>query len=133
MADPVYDHVMDLRGILMIRGDEGENNISRKKESGFQWWGGSDRFRLAVASHSVMVRGSATFFSIFIAVISVQFSDQVLSPNNKKLEWIVGSWRSEFSGKVFWPTVPTMTFGEELNIGEAPIAKSIKRCNYSDR
>ena len=34
----------------------------------------------------------------------------------KKLSWLVGKWRSEFSGKVFWPTVPTMTYGEELII-----------------
>uniref|UniRef100_A0A915BB55 THAP4-like heme-binding beta-barrel domain-containing protein n=1 Tax=Parascaris univalens TaxID=6257 RepID=A0A915BB55_PARUN len=58
-----------------------------------------------------------------------------LSLNNQKLEWIVGKWRSEFSGKVFWPTVPTMTFGEELHISEAPIAKSsnIQFLNFSAR
>ncbi|PIO72956.1 hypothetical protein TELCIR_05090 [Teladorsagia circumcincta] len=67
--------------------------------------------------------------------MKVQISDQLLNNNNRKLEWIVGNWRSEFSGKVFWPTVPTMTFGEELNIDEAPIAKSInvQFLNFSAR
>lgn len=53
----------------------------------------------------------------------------------KKLSWIVGKWRSEFSGKVFWPTVPTMTYGEELVIQEAPIARSsgIQFLNFSAR
>lgn len=30
-----------------------------------------------------------------------------LNENNKKLSWIVGKWRSEFSGKIVWPTVPS--------------------------
>jgi len=53
----------------------------------------------------------------------------------KKLDWIIGKWRSEFSGKVFWPTVPTMTYGEELIIAEAPVAKSsgIRFLNFSAR
>ncbi|VDN34945.1 unnamed protein product [Gongylonema pulchrum] len=59
---------------------------------------------------------------IIILVVSAQTE---LTLNNQKLEWIIGSWRSEFSGKVFWPTVPTMTFGEELVIAEAPLAKSV--------
>ncbi|KJH43942.1 hypothetical protein DICVIV_10026 [Dictyocaulus viviparus] len=74
-------------------------------------------------------------FSIFVFSILIRFSYQVLSENNKKLEWIVGDWRSEFSGKVFWPTVPTMTFGEELHIHEAPVAKSanVQFLNFSAR
>jgi hypothetical protein len=48
----------------------------------------------------------------------------VLTGDLAKLDWLAGKWRSEFSGKVFWPTVPTMTYGEELIIQEAPIAKS---------
>lgn len=43
-----------------------------------------------------------------------------LNEHNKKLSWLVGKWRSEFSGKIVWPTVPTMTYGEELTILEAP-------------
>ncbi|VDL78955.1 unnamed protein product [Nippostrongylus brasiliensis] len=37
--------------------------------------------------------------------------------------------------QVFWPTVPTMTFGEELHIHEAPIAKSanVQFLNFSAR
>jgi len=52
-----------------------------------------------------------------------------------KLSWIVGKWRSEFSGKVFWPTVPTMTYGEELLIAEAPRAHttSSQFLNFSAR
>ena len=58
---------------------------------------------------------------------------QELKDYNRQLEWIVGKWRSEFSGKVFWPTVPTMTFGEELIIQEAPMAKSanVQFLNFS--
>ncbi|PAV75670.1 hypothetical protein WR25_15166 [Diploscapter pachys] len=58
-----------------------------------------------------------------------------LKDYNRQLEWIVGKWRSEFSGKVFWPTVPTMTFGEELIIQEAPMAKSanVQFLNFSAR
>ncbi len=59
------------------------------------------------------------FLSLALVLCSAE-----LKGNLKKLDWIVGKWRSEFSGKVFWPTVPTMTYGEELIIGEAPLAKS---------
>jgi hypothetical protein len=48
----------------------------------------------------------------------------ILSADNRRLQWIVGKWRSEFGGKVFWPTVPTMTYGEEMIIQEAPLARS---------
>ncbi|RCN53661.1 hypothetical protein ANCCAN_00155 [Ancylostoma caninum] len=79
-------------------------------------------------------RSSDVFFVVVICIL-LQLSSQVLNDNNKKLEWIVGKWRSEFSGKVFWPTVPTMTFGEELLIQEAPIAKSanVQFLNFSAR
>uniref|UniRef100_A0A1I7VHQ9 DUF1794 domain-containing protein n=1 Tax=Loa loa TaxID=7209 RepID=A0A1I7VHQ9_LOALO len=68
-------------------------------------------------------------------VLLIRFTYAELTLNNKKLEWIIGSWRSEFSGKVFWPTVPTMTFGEELIIAEAPLAKSVnvQFLNFSAR
>lgn len=72
---------------------------------------------------------------LLVLAALVRPSSQVLNENNKKLEWIVGKWRSEFSGKVFWPTVPTMTFGEELHIHEAPMAKSanVQFLNFSAR
>lgn len=47
-----------------------------------------------------------------------------LAANLAPLGWLVGKWRSEYSGKVFWPTVPTMTYGEELVVMEAPVARS---------
>ncbi|KAK6766160.1 hypothetical protein RB195_025829 [Necator americanus] len=80
-------------------------------------------------------RSSNDVFIVIFIVTLVQLSSQVLNENNRKLEWIVGKWRSEFSGKVFWPTVPTMTFGEELLIQEAPIAKSanVQFLNFSAR
>jgi len=58
-----------------------------------------------------------------------------LNPAFKKLEWLVGKWRGEFSGKVFWPTIPTMNYGEELIVEEAPVAKSsgVKFLNFSAR
>jgi len=52
-----------------------------------------------------------------------------------KLKWIQGHWRSEFSGKVFWPTIPTMTYGEEVIILEAPVSRSsgVRFYNFSAR
>ncbi|CEF60230.1 Si:ch211-105d4.5 [Strongyloides ratti] len=38
----------------------------------------------------------------------------------------MGTWRSEYSGKISWPSVPTMAFGEEIHLNEAPTAKSGK-------
>ncbi|PIC19481.1 hypothetical protein B9Z55_025019 [Caenorhabditis nigoni] len=71
----------------------------------------------------------------FYTFLTLEICFQVLNEHNQKLEWIVGKWRSEFSGKIFWPTVPTMTFGEELVINEAPIAKSanVQFLNFSAR
>ncbi|KAL1243248.1 Uncharacterized protein TSPI_03501 [Trichinella spiralis] len=53
----------------------------------------------------------------------------------EKLNWIKGIWRAEYSGKVFWPTIPTMTFGEELVIQDAPVSKAsgIRFFNFSAR
>nr|CAD2191997.1 unnamed protein product [Meloidogyne enterolobii] len=59
------------------------------------------------------------FISLFLFSLLINAE---LSKNNEKISWIVGKWRSEFSGKVVWPSIPTMTFGEELNIQEAPMA-----------
>ncbi|GMR60683.1 hypothetical protein PMAYCL1PPCAC_30878, partial [Pristionchus mayeri] len=58
-----------------------------------------------------------------------------LRGNNAQIGWMAGKWRSEFSGKIFWPTVPTMTFGEELYILEAPSARSasLQFLNFSAR
>jgi hypothetical protein len=61
--------------------------------------------------------------SLFIWIIT-QLTYAELNEHNKKLGWIVGKWRSEFSGKIVWPTVPTMTYGEELTIAEAPQART---------
>lgn len=63
----------------------------------------------------------------YILILLIGFLDNasaVLNQHNQKISWMTGKWRSEFSGKIFWPTVPTMTFGEELTILEAPMAKS---------
>ncbi|CAJ0609134.1 unnamed protein product [Cylicocyclus nassatus] len=75
------------------------------------------------------------FYILAVICALIPLSAQVLNDNNQKLEWILGKWRSEFSGKVFWPTVPTMTFGEELMIYEAPVAKSanVQFLNFSAR
>ena len=63
-------------------------------------------------------------FFIFILISTLGLISGELSATNKKLEWFVGRWRSEFGGKIVWPTVPTMTYGEELIVLEAPMAKS---------
>lgn len=65
------------------------------------------------------------YLVIFI-FLSLTESDAKLTDSNEKLLWMVGKWRSEFNGKVVWPTVPTMTYGEELVIAEAPMAKTTK-------
>ncbi|VDN52056.1 unnamed protein product [Dracunculus medinensis] len=31
------------------------------------------------------------------------------------IAFLIGRWRSEFSGKAFFPTIPKFTYGEELN------------------
>uniref|UniRef100_A0A914HKC0 THAP4-like heme-binding beta-barrel domain-containing protein n=1 Tax=Globodera rostochiensis TaxID=31243 RepID=A0A914HKC0_GLORO len=72
---------------------------------------------------------------IIIASICAISTNAELNQNNKKLSWIVGKWRSEFSGKVFWPSIPTMTFGEELVVAEAPLARTagVQFLNWSAR
>ncbi|KAI3407705.1 hypothetical protein GPALN_014358 [Globodera pallida] len=72
---------------------------------------------------------------IIIASICATSTNAELNQNNKKLSWIVGKWRSEFSGKVFWPSIPTMTFGEELVVAEAPLARTagVQFLNWSAR
>uniref|UniRef100_A0AC34GV80 THAP4-like heme-binding beta-barrel domain-containing protein n=1 Tax=Panagrolaimus sp. ES5 TaxID=591445 RepID=A0AC34GV80_9BILA len=74
-----------------------------------------------------------TSFIPLAGVIQKVFT--VLNQHNQKISWMTGKWRSEFSGKIFWPTVPTMTFGEELVILEAPMAKSsnVQFLNFSAR
>uniref|UniRef100_A0A0K0FHP1 Si:ch211-105d4.5 (inferred by orthology to a zebrafish protein) n=1 Tax=Strongyloides venezuelensis TaxID=75913 RepID=A0A0K0FHP1_STRVS len=54
---------------------------------------------------------------------------------NEKLNWLLGSWRSEYSGKISWPSVPTMAFGEEIHLYEAPVAKSgnVQFLNFTAR
>lgn len=66
------------------------------------------------------------FLFLLIFIVLITNINAELNKYNTKLSWIVGSWRSEFSGKIVWPTVPTMTYGEELSIGLAPIAKTTK-------
>ncbi|KAI6215012.1 hypothetical protein M3Y94_00335100 [Aphelenchoides besseyi] len=63
------------------------------------------------------------------------FGNSALNEHNQKLEWLVGKWRSEFSGKIVWPTVPTMTYGEELTILEAPQARTtnVQFMNFTAR
>uniref|UniRef100_A0AC35GSY9 THAP4-like heme-binding beta-barrel domain-containing protein n=1 Tax=Panagrolaimus sp. PS1159 TaxID=55785 RepID=A0AC35GSY9_9BILA len=74
----------------------------------------------------------------YILILLIGFfgiTQAVLNQHNEKISWMTGKWRSEFSGKIFWPTVPTMTFGEELVILEAPMAKSsnVQFLNFSAR
>uniref|UniRef100_A0AC35U8S5 DUF1794 domain-containing protein n=1 Tax=Rhabditophanes sp. KR3021 TaxID=114890 RepID=A0AC35U8S5_9BILA len=75
-----------------------------------------------------------SFYFLLLTIFSTQLYGE-LSVDNRQLEWILGKWRSEFSGKIAWPTVPTMTFGEELHIYESPIAKSANTqfLNFSAR
>lgn len=41
----------------------------------------------------------------------------------QSLSWLTGHWVTLNDGKVFWPTIPKMTYREELWIFEAPVAK----------
>uniref|UniRef100_A0A0N5AY76 DUF1794 domain-containing protein n=1 Tax=Syphacia muris TaxID=451379 RepID=A0A0N5AY76_9BILA len=70
--------------------------------------------------------------AVFLLATLFLCSNAELSEANKQLSWIVGKWRSDFSGKVIWPSIPTMTFGEEIEFSEAPIAASsnIQFLNY---
>uniref|UniRef100_A0AC35U8N8 ShKT domain-containing protein n=1 Tax=Rhabditophanes sp. KR3021 TaxID=114890 RepID=A0AC35U8N8_9BILA len=36
-------------------------------------------------------------------------------PNLRKVAFLIGKWRSEFGGKVDFPTIPIFTYGEELD------------------
>lgn len=51
----------------------------------------------------------------------------------EKLKWLMGHWKTYSDGKVFWPTIPKMTYREELFIHEAPVAAEvgIKFLNFS--
>lgn len=57
-------------------------------------------------------------------VLTTLFSNaaaKIVVPENiKDLAWLVGKWRSEFGGKLNWPTVPTMTYGEEIEFWPGP-------------
>uniref|UniRef100_A0A915L493 THAP4-like heme-binding beta-barrel domain-containing protein n=1 Tax=Romanomermis culicivorax TaxID=13658 RepID=A0A915L493_ROMCU len=48
------------------------------------------------------------------------------------IAWLVGRWRSEMDGKVRFPTIPTFTYGEQLDItiSERP-EYGIPSLNYS--
>lgn len=66
-------------------------------------------------------------FYIFILLLSFfNIGLCIISEDNQKLNWLMGTWRSEYSGKISWPSVPTMAFGEEIHLNEAPTAKSGK-------
>lgn len=56
-----------------------------------------------------------------------------ISANLRPLQWIIGTWEGDFHGKVRWPTIPTMTYGEIISISPAPIAADagIQFLNYT--
>jgi len=68
---------------------------------------------------------------LFVVIASTARAEDAFD----KLKWIQGHWRSEFSGKVFWATIPTMTYGEEVIILEAPVSRSsgVRFYNFSAR
>ncbi|KAL7070467.1 hypothetical protein ACQ4LE_010579 [Meloidogyne hapla] len=80
----------------------------------------------------IFINFALFFISLFLYSVLINAE---LSKNNQKISWIVGKWRSEFSGKVVWPSIPTMTYGEELNIQEAPMAGTtgVQFLNWSAR
>uniref|UniRef100_A0A914WZU1 THAP4-like heme-binding beta-barrel domain-containing protein n=1 Tax=Plectus sambesii TaxID=2011161 RepID=A0A914WZU1_9BILA len=71
--------------------------------------------------------------SLILGILLENFVLAELPDNLKKLEWIIGKWEGQFHGKVRWPTIPTMTYGEILTIAEAPVAAAagISFLNYS--
>jgi len=77
----------------------------------------------------------AAYFSLGICLFVLFVSSVRADDPFDKLKWIQGHWRSEFSGKVFWPTIPTMTYGEEVIILEAPVSRSsgVRFYNFSAR
>lgn len=74
-------------------------------------------------------------YSLYVCLLVVCATIVRADDPFEKLKWIQGHWRSEFSGKVFWPTIPTMTYGEEVSILEAPVSRSsgIRFYNFSAR
>ncbi|KRX98115.1 Uncharacterized protein T4B_8168, partial [Trichinella pseudospiralis] len=72
---------------------------------------------------------------LLINILIIHFVSAAKKDPLEKLNWIKGIWRAEYSGKVFWPTIPTMTFGEELVIQDAPVSKAsgIRFFNFSAR
>lgn len=62
----------------------------------FQWQ------KFSQWSSQQMFTNAQGLFLISLVVLLTNFTDAELTLNNQKLEWIIGSWRSEFSGKVFF-------------------------------
>lgn len=54
-----------------------------------------------------------TPFNYFLTKLKYDVN-QVLE-NLMPIAFLIGRWRSEFSGKAFFPTIPKFTYGEELN------------------
>lgn len=67
-----------------------------------------------------------------LLLLLIVLASAELDSNLRRLEWIVGTWRADYGGITQWPTIPTMNYGEELVIQEAPVSKAagLKFLNY---
>lgn len=54
------------------------------------------------------------FNSVLVILLFSPFALSSLTLNNQKLEWIIGTWRSEFSGKVSYVQLLRLTHLEYL-------------------
>jgi len=61
-----------------------------------------------------------------------EYDIQNLPPELKNLGFLVGKWRSEFSGKADFPTIPRFTYGEKISFSIAEPTSGCGAClNYS--
>ncbi|VBB29817.1 unnamed protein product [Acanthocheilonema viteae] len=51
-------------------------------------------------------------FSLFLVGFDVSRVPSHLQP----IAWLIGIWRSEHGGKAIFPTIPTFTYGEQVEI-----------------
>ncbi|VDD90204.1 unnamed protein product, partial [Enterobius vermicularis] len=63
---------------------------------------------------------------------SCEFDVKYLPFNLRPLAWLVGKWRSEHGGKAIFPTIPTFTYGEQIEFSIPSMnMKAIKALNYT--
>lgn len=75
---------------------------------------------------------STSSFCWLSLVMGVALVGASVSPEFRDLEWLMGGWFSAHGGKVHWPTIPSMNYGEAVYVLEAPYspAAGVKFLNF---